>query len=357
MEYLDDGKYISAEDRYICFLLLYFAQSYNGIKDKLYHYRLAVGVTGGTVLDLPRFQKRCKGAIVNARVKEFLEKTNSYNHYADVYEHFQKDILYDCVDCWYRKLEEADKPKGYQILLEYWNAGEIVGALARTFFEEQKNIESSIYNKKKIAVYYRYIGYKEMDRVLEKYVQYIQDMDYELLLITDTDAPESGDSYMNSQLVHLPAATGANWDKYIFRSKALTEVLCKHNISELYYLSPTSHVKTLDKVVILSLNILVHMVMDEYVLDYENTIKKNMQEKIIQLNDDYSKRLDIELQKQRELVIKNEHIEKKLSEEYQKLERTQIELIDTQRRLQDIEEAYSGKIYRIIKKMETVFRK
>lgn len=353
MEYLDDGKYISAEDRYICFLILYFAHSYIGIKNKFYHYRLAVGVTGGMVLDLTRFEKRCKGAVVSVKVKEFLEKTNSYNQYEDVYQHFYNDILYDCADCWYRKLEKADQPRGYQILLEHWNAGEIIGALARTFFEEQKQIESSIYPKKNIAVYYRYVGYKEMDCILEKYIRYIQDMGHEVLLITDADASEAGDGYLGCALIYLPAATDANWDQYVCRSRKLTELICEYNISELYYLSPTSHVMTLDKIVIVSCNVAVHMVMDEYVLDYANTTKSTMQEEISRL----SMQLEEELQKQKELIIQNDHIENELSETQTELKNKIDELTDTQRRLQEIEEAYSGKIYRIIKRIEIIFRK
>ena len=46
VKWLDDGKYVAAEDRYICFLLLFFMKSYAGIKEKYYFYRLGAGVTG-----------------------------------------------------------------------------------------------------------------------------------------------------------------------------------------------------------------------------------------------------------------------------------------------------------------------
>ena len=95
------------------------------------------------------------------------------------------------------------------------------------------------------------------------------------------------------------------------------------------------------------------MVMDEYVLDYANTTKSTMQEEISRL----SMQLEEELQKQKELIIQNDHIENELSETQTELKNKIDELTDTQRRLQEIEEAYSGKIYRIIKRIEIIFRK
>ena len=43
-----DGKYVSAEDRYALFILSYYAKHVGIIKEKFYHYRLGVGVTGET---------------------------------------------------------------------------------------------------------------------------------------------------------------------------------------------------------------------------------------------------------------------------------------------------------------------
>ena len=59
---IKDGNYVSAEDRYALFILSYYANSVGLVNDKFYHYRLGVGVTGGEILDVVRFESRCKGA-------------------------------------------------------------------------------------------------------------------------------------------------------------------------------------------------------------------------------------------------------------------------------------------------------
>lgn len=280
VKWLDDGKYVAAEDRYICFLLLFFMKSYAGIKEKYYFYRLGAGVTGASILDLRRFRKRCNGAVVADRVKEFLQEQNVFEKYKDVYTQFYNDILWDCADCWYRKLEKANQPEGFKILLKYWTPGEIIGALARTFFEEQEKIEQSLKNEetKKIAIYYRYVGYEAMDTVIKKYADYHAARGREIILLTDSDAPETGKQYMGYRLMHLPAATDSNWDRYAARGQALDIEMA--GVDKMIYLSPTSHVLILDKVVAEACGVKFQTVMDEYALDQSTSVTKRLRDEL-----------------------------------------------------------------------------
>lgn len=268
--YLTDEKFITAEDRYMCFLFLYHMRTYAGIKKRYYYYRAGIGITGSEILDLERFKKRCQGAYVVSKVRRFLSAMQAYEKHKEIYMHFSNDILWDCVDCWYKKLKKSDQPEGFQILRQHWTPGEITGALARTFFEEQEKIEQGIVikNDKKIGIYYRYVGYGAMDSIIKRYADYYTSRGWNVTLITDADAPETGRQYMGYELTHIPAATDANWDKYAERGDVLEKRL--KDIGKLVYLSPTSHVMTLDKIVAEAQGVVFQAAMDEYALDCFN---------------------------------------------------------------------------------------
>lgn len=52
--------------------MAFYANSYLGIQEeKYYNYNLGIGITGGDILDLKRFENRCTGAIVVQEVQAF----------------------------------------------------------------------------------------------------------------------------------------------------------------------------------------------------------------------------------------------------------------------------------------------
>ena len=72
---LSDQKMIAAEDQYAFFIMAFYANSYLGIQEeKYYNYNLGIGITGGDILDLKRFENRCTGAIVVQEVQAFLKR-------------------------------------------------------------------------------------------------------------------------------------------------------------------------------------------------------------------------------------------------------------------------------------------
>lgn len=273
---IKDGHYISAEDRYAMFLLTYFASSYDGIPNKYYHYRIGVGVTGGKELDLERFQNRCKGALITENILEFLQEKQKTDEYSNEYIAFYNDILWDCVDCWHNKLNPKDYRTGYQILLQYWGANNVVDAISRRYFEEHSEILRRVNEEAEeiVCIYYRYIGYTEMDEILKKYIGFQKDLGNTVLLMTDQDSPKQGNNYLGYPLVHIYSATDANWDRYGIRCKEISRFLLEEKVNEVYYLSPTSHIAWLDKLLVESVGKKFTLCMDEYTLDRLNRIQK-----------------------------------------------------------------------------------
>ena len=283
---IKDGHYISGEDRYAMFLLTYFASSYDGTSDKYYHYRVGVGVTGGKELDLERFQNRCKGALITENIEEFLKKEQKREQYSGEYVAFYNDILWDCVDCWHNKLNLKDYKAGYQMLLQYWGADNVIDAISCRYFEEQSGILRRVNGEAEetVCIYYRYIGYTEMDEILGKYIEFQKDLGNTVLLMTDQDSPEQGESYLGYPLAHIYSATDANWDQYGIRCKEISRFLLEEKVKEVYYLSPTSHVARLDKLLVESVGKKFTLCMDEYTLDRLNRVQKEAERQRDNLN-------------------------------------------------------------------------
>lgn len=278
-----DGHYISSEDRYATFIITYFSRSYAGIKNQYYHYRIGVGVTGGAILDLKRFENRCKGVFIVNNIHDFLISEKKLEYYWEEFNVFQNEILEDCLDCWHNKLDKNDQKKGYKILLQYWGIENIIGALGRRYFEEQNNLLMCCRNTNycHTAIYYRYVGYLAMDNVLQHYIDTAEQIGEIVYLITDCDSPEKGDSYLKCPLFHIKSAENSNWEHYQTRCRELIACLTNNQIQKVYYLSPTSHVKGLDELTIRSMKIEYIAGMDEYTVDTQN----KLQEKYNHLNE------------------------------------------------------------------------
>ena len=289
-QHVDDGRYVSGEDRYATFIGLYFAKSEIGTKEKFYHYRLGVGVTGGESLGIEKFESRCKGADIIHKVYDFLVDNQAYEKYKSVYEAFSNDILWDCVDCWYNKLSCRDKQDGYRILLNNWKASEIASAIARVYFEKKCEISNMIDSKKRIAIYYRYVGYDMMDSVIVHYINSVNDLAEFVCLITDDDAPEKKESAFGRRLYRIPCATDSNWYDYRNRAEQLQEILLRNSITHVIYLSPTSHIEWLDKIVIEGNNVRYNIGLDEYQIDCINKMYSESEQIKRKLTDSYEKK-------------------------------------------------------------------
>lgn len=250
--FMEKRRLIAAEDRYMLFLILYFAKSYYGIRDKYCHYNLGIGVTGGDVLSLEQFEKRCTGAMATELVRQFLGRAGAdASVYQEIADQFGKKILWDCVDCWHNKLVPADYGKGFGILASYFGPDEIVAAAARAYSRQEEEICSRVgfAHKKRVAVYDRYLGTDAAkDRELVAYAGRLARRGYDVLLYTDEEQrkimPDA--AQYGLPVIVLPDSRGAEGDKYEIRANALYAQLLKDKIGVLLYASPSSHIQWLD---------------------------------------------------------------------------------------------------------------
>ena len=265
---IQNARMIASEDRYAFFILAYYADTYLGIDNaEFYNYNVGIGVTGGDTLDLVRFDKRCSGAKAAELVKEFLQSENTLDVYAEECRQFENKILWDCVDCWFEKLEPELSGEGYDILLKYWKADQILSAIARVYFERQAEVEAKAENSqmissgKAVGIYHRYMGCTRIrDAILDE-KKLAESMGKNVVLLSDEDSPLHVDG--RQQAILLPASKDANWDQYEKRAKELKKVLTEENVGIVIYASPTSHIAWLDTLLIRSMGIQVFYLSDK----------------------------------------------------------------------------------------------
>lgn len=283
VSYIEDVRLVSSEDRYTFFVFAFFAETYFGIRKKYYHYNLGVGITGGDCLNLEQFEKRCSGAMASKLVDSFLNKVGKQKQYAEVSRQFANKILWDCVDCWHNKLAPQDYRQGFQILRMYFAPNNLVNAVARVYFEQGEDIieRANLRTGKRIAVFYRYLGYQNMDEIIMNYIHTLKKRGCWIKLYTDRDriGKVTDETDNGTDIVYLPESWNANWEQYETRCNFLFEQLKKDEIDVVLYASPTSHIYLLDTLLMVLSDITVIDLNDEIYLDsYGREIQQLNQE-------------------------------------------------------------------------------
>ena len=271
-------RLVASEDRYIFFLLMYFSKTYYGVAEKYYNYNLGIGVTGGDVLSLDQFEKRCSGAVASELVRKFLEEKGVREKFQKELKCFADKILWDCVDCWHNKLDKEDEQQGFEILRKYFRPDEITSAVARVYFEQGQDIydRAKIIGHKKIAIYYRYLGYGNMDEKVLDCMKHLTQRGNEVVLYTDQDRKEliAGTDKYGKEIVYLPDAVSANWGHYEIRCNVFYKQMLKDKIDVLVYASPTSHICWLDTLLASLSDIVTVDMQDEVYLNMLGEIRE-----------------------------------------------------------------------------------
>ena len=286
--YIENVRLVSSEDRYAFFVFAFFAETYFGIRKKYYHYNLGIGITGGNYLNLEQFEKRCSGVMASKLVDSFLLKVGKEKQYAEAARQFANKILWDCVDCWHNKLAPQDYQQGFQILRMYFSPNNLVNAVARVYFEQSEDIieRANLQTGKRIAVFYRYLGYQNMDEIIMKYIHTLKQRGCCVKLYTDRDriGKVTDETDNGTDIVYLPESWNANWEQYETRCNFLFEQLKKDEIDVVLYASPTSHIYLLDTLLMVLSDITVIDLNDEIYPDSYGRKIQELDQEITVLN-------------------------------------------------------------------------
>lgn len=93
MRYCVDAFLPKAQDLYAWFLIAYFAQSYYGISDRLYHYRYGGGISGRHIFSEVTFAVNCMQADVAYYIVNFLLQLNKFEKYFEVVDKIIENLI------------------------------------------------------------------------------------------------------------------------------------------------------------------------------------------------------------------------------------------------------------------------
>ena len=328
---LGDQRMVTAEDQYAFFVLCFYAKSYQGIGGaNFYNYNLGIGITGGDVLDLKRFENRCAGEAAAREVRRFLTERGVLDALKEEYKAFYNNLLWDCVDCWHNKLKPEDKGNGYDILLKYWKPENVVGALGRVYFESEKEIArmtaaSEARKGFMTGIYYRYLGYAPMERYVMSLAAATEESGGSAVLFSDIGAEgfrDGSSRYGEYPVVWLPASADANWGEYAGRAEALTEELRKHRVDRVIYVSPKSHIAWLDMLLIRSMGVAAEYANEGFALEEEHA-KAEMARQIGE-REELCKNTESALEQERNISEQLECRIRELTEELQRIKDAQL---------------------------------
>lgn len=281
---IKDGYYPKAQDMLAYFIISFYAKTYVGVKERYYNYNYGCGITGSSDISIDDFKRFCHQVYIADLIKEFLIEKDSYDKYGQVYNDIYKRMINECVFNWKKGLNESNKPKGYDLLVEFCGLEETVSNLEDMFYSEPgyvakrilgaEKLKTDVKEVKTIATYYHRLGNGGVQRVIVQLIPIWLKLGYKVFVLTDEEPTEDdyklpegveriiipncfkigpGDYYdraiaitnvikdknINLVIYHAFALNLLNWDICIYKGNNVPIILCTHNIFSFFLTNGT----------------------------------------------------------------------------------------------------------------------
>jgi len=244
---IQDGPFPKAQDKYAYFVLSYFARTYRGIPGEVYYtYHYGRGVTGHNLLPMSEFERYCSMALVTDAIRDFLAEEDVLSRYEDLYAGVRDRLLTDCLTNWNEHLASDDRAAGFDLMLKYWEASEVVAKIAKLNWAQQGHIarllkgSASIARKPRtvrvIGTFYYTISNGGTQRILSVLIKLWVSLGYKVVLFTDV--PASDDDYdlpEGVQRVVLPASSEVKPGDYLDRARDIERAIRDYGIDVMVY--------------------------------------------------------------------------------------------------------------------------
>lgn len=246
-EYIEELPASMGEDKYLFFVLAYFAKSYYGAPDLfLYHYKFGIGISTAHNVSRQSFTEYCKMVYVADAMERFLEKWGEEKRYKKLLSISRKQLLQNCVNTWHTCCSLEDKAWGYQEMLKYWHPEEVISETAHLNWDNKRELATLIKpcfknqtrseKVKRIGVYYHRITIGGAEKVAVDLINLWHSMGYECVLITD-QSPDKNDYLISDDVkrIVVPSCFSLNSDNYQNRASAWAELISKHELDTIVY--------------------------------------------------------------------------------------------------------------------------
>ncbi len=245
--HVKDGSFPKAQDLYAYFILSYFARSYVGMPNEVfYHYRFGRGVTGHNVLPFSHFERYCSMGLVADAIRTFLVEQGTLERYDELYRGVRNRLLQDCVGNWGRHLGAHERAAGFDLMLEYWDASEVVAKIAELNWNRQGHIARDVHGSRTVArvprpvrvvgTYYHRLANGGVQRVLSALIGLWLELGYEVVVFTDLPASEDDyDVPEGVQRVVLPSYFEIGHKDYVDRACEIERLIRHYGIDVVVY--------------------------------------------------------------------------------------------------------------------------
>ena len=245
--HIADGWFPRANDVYAFFMLAYFAHSYRGLPEVFgYRYHFGAGEGGKRRLSRTAFENLCAMGLVADAIKRFLEENNAMKRFESAYGKVRKNLLWDCFSKFRDNLEKDDFGFGYDTLLKYWEAPEVIPLMIETYQGGEKDIAIRLADcsstapmsrtVKTIGAYYHQINHGGAQRVTCELIRLWKQLGYDVVLFTDLE-PEESDYPLPEGItrVVIPSFFSTTKENYGVRANALANAFEEYRIDCFVY--------------------------------------------------------------------------------------------------------------------------
>jgi glycosyltransferase involved in cell wall biosynthesis len=273
--FIGDERCDLSDDLYLYFLIAYFAKLYIGMSGCSYYtYRYGAGISTSQIRDLSGFEKLCAQSIVVEHIKQFLADQGALASYQQMHNRISKMLIDECVWRWFRELSNSDSALGFDMMVDYWGASNVIESVSELFWSQPELVAKKVEVAKTlrfhgrptrvIGVFYVSLRHGGTERVIASLISIWQKMGYDVVLFTDEE-PKSDDYAVDADYkrVILPGCFDMNPQHYRLRTKRLREAVIAHNIDVFVHCAGSSDILLLDLMTIKSASIPVVVVCHE----------------------------------------------------------------------------------------------
>lgn len=258
LSHIEEGIVSDVQDKYVFFMIAYFAQSYRRIDREYYTYQYTEKRIESYALNPSMFHRYCAMGQIADAMERFIADEGFA---ADVFKNYRKQLLDEVLVNWMR-VRDRQRAVAFDLIVKYWRIDEVIGGIAERYWLDQSIIAHSVKDAyaikgcprndeiRTIGAYYTRLYGGGAERVTAVLANIWKSMGYQVVLFTDYEE-SAKDYYLTPGIerVVLPSYQLMKKENYGERAKVLKAAIREHNIDVVVYHSWVSTILLWDMLV------------------------------------------------------------------------------------------------------------
>lgn len=234
-----------SEDEYLFFLVSFFSKTYRGIKNVLYRYYYARGMTGADTISAKKYEAHCNRKRVYEELRKFLSSENRPD-LLPICDKMEVRALVDLVYQWRYGVVLSESRIAYQYLLAQWGAVPVISEMAHLLWSDLHEVARRLAPSTlpiaatqgkpvhTIAVFYHRMRNGGVERVISLLIPLWKEMGYSTVLVTE-EAPAEDDYYVPEDVPRIQISATDFAQNYQLRAKDWSKIVTEYNVDTIVY--------------------------------------------------------------------------------------------------------------------------